>query len=177
LGNEYGIKRCAIRGTHWELEEHNWEQVENMIEHKNKKNAQRKKNEPSLVYVHWLCCMHILFLFLDPPNPSLFCLGYYPLRKHAITIHTYLMEEKKQVTKQNQLWTRGVSHRGLAIYIKSIFKAKEELWKFKYFTMQKYNLQKKSSKRNQNPSIYHINSITSLKFQHKPKYHVSKIFI
>jgi hypothetical protein len=31
-----------------------------------------------------------------------------------------------------------------------------------------YNLHKKSSKRNQNPSRYH-NSITNIKFQHKPK--------
>jgi hypothetical protein len=31
---------------------------------------------------------------------------------------------------------------GLAIYIEKYLKAKEELWKFKYFTMQKYNLQK-----------------------------------
>jgi hypothetical protein len=38
--------------------------------------------------------------------------------------------------------TRGVSNCGLAIYIKKYFKAKEELCKFKYFTMQKYNLQK-----------------------------------
>jgi hypothetical protein len=36
-----------------------------------------------------------------------------------------------------------VSHGGLAIYIKKKYlKAKEELWKFKYFTMQKYNLPK-----------------------------------
>jgi phosphorylcholine metabolism protein LicD len=42
----------------------------------------------------------------------------------------------------------------LAIYIKKYIKAKEELWKLKYFTMQKYNLQKKSSKINQNPSRY-----------------------
>jgi len=35
---------------------------------------------------------------------------------------------------------------------------------------------KKSSKRNQNPSRYY-NSITNLKFQHKPKYHVSKILV
>jgi hypothetical protein len=36
-----------------------------------------------------------------------------------------------------------VSHCGLAIYIKKYLKAKEELWKHKYFTMQKYiNLQK-----------------------------------
>jgi hypothetical protein len=38
--------------------------------------------------------------------------------------------------------TRGLSHCGLAIYILKYLKAKEELWKFKYFTMQKYNLQK-----------------------------------
>jgi hypothetical protein len=37
--------------------------------------------------------------------------------------------------------TRGVSHCGLAIYIEKYLKAKEgELWKLKYFTMQKYNL-------------------------------------
>jgi hypothetical protein len=48
--------------------------------------------------------------------------------------------------------TRGVSLCGLVIYTKKYLKAKEELWKLKYFTMQKYNLQKKSLKRNQNPS-------------------------
>jgi hypothetical protein len=37
---------------------------------------------------------------------------------------------------------RGVSHTvgGLAIYMKNYLNAKEELWKVKYFTMQKYNL-------------------------------------
>jgi hypothetical protein len=35
---------------------------------------------------------------------------------------------------------------------------------------------KKSSKRNQNPSRYY-NPITNLKFEHKPEYHLSKIFI
>jgi hypothetical protein len=53
---------------------------------------------------------------------------------------------------------------GFAIYVKKKFKKKkkekrkkeeEELWKLKYFIMQKYNLQKKSSKRNQNPSRYY----------------------
>jgi hypothetical protein len=35
-----------------------------------------------------------------------------------------------------------VSHCGLAIHINKSLKAKEEeLWKLKYFTMQKYNLQ------------------------------------
>jgi hypothetical protein len=39
--------------------------------------------------------------------------------------------------------TRVVSHHdGLAIYIQKYPKAKEEeLWKLKYFTIQKYNLQ------------------------------------
>jgi hypothetical protein len=35
-----------------------------------------------------------------------------------------------------------VSHCDLVIYIKKYPKAKEELHKFKYFIMQKYNLQK-----------------------------------
>jgi hypothetical protein len=35
---------------------------------------------------------------------------------------------------------------------------------------------KKSSKRKQNPSKYY-NSVNNLKFQHKPKYHLSKILI
>ncbi len=37
---------------------------------------------------------------------------------------------------------------------------------------------KKSSKKSQNPSKYYYNSITTkLKFQHKPKYHLSNILI
>ncbi len=45
------------------------------------------------------------------------------------------------------LWTAtlyylGVSYGGLAIYNKKYLKAKEELWKFIYFMMQKYNHQK-----------------------------------
>jgi hypothetical protein len=39
-------------------------------------------------------------------------------------------------------------------------KAKEELWKLKYFTMQKYNLQKNPLEKTQNPSRYY-NSITN----------------
>jgi hypothetical protein len=38
--------------------------------------------------------------------------------------------------------TRDVSHCDLAIYIKKYLKAKEELWKLKYISMQKHNLQK-----------------------------------
>jgi hypothetical protein len=68
--------------------------------------------------------------------------------------------------------TSGVSHSHLAINIEKYINAKEQLPKLKCFTMQKYNLQK----GNQNPSRYY-NSITNLKFQHNPKYHLSKIFI
>ncbi len=44
----------------------------------------------------------------------------------------------------------------LPLTFKKYLKAKEELWKLKYFTMQKYNLPKKTSKRNQNRSTYII---------------------
>jgi hypothetical protein len=38
---------------------------------------------------------------------------------------------------------QGVSHIvALPFTLKMYLKAKEELWKFKYFTMQKYNLKK-----------------------------------
>jgi hypothetical protein len=41
-----------------------------------------------------------------------------------------------------------VSHCDLAIYIKKYYlKAKEELWKLKYFTMRKYNLSKTLEKK------------------------------
>jgi len=46
---------------------------------------------------------------------------------------------RKCTTKERL--TRGVSYGGLAIYIKKYLKAKEEqLWKLKYFTMQKKNI-------------------------------------
>jgi len=80
-------------------------------------------------------------------------------------MHPYLLRAPWFGTAQCDKQTRGVSQCGLAIYIKKYLKAKEESWKLKYFNMRKYNLQKKSSKRNQNPSRYY-NSITNLKFQH-----------
>jgi hypothetical protein len=68
-------------------------------------------------------------------------------------------------------------NKGLVIYIKKYLKAKKKNYEnFKYFTMQKYNLQKNPLKETKNPSRYH-NSIISLKFQHKPKHHLSKILI
>jgi hypothetical protein len=52
---------------------------------------------------------------------------------------------------------------------KKYLKTKEELWKLKYFSMRKYNLQKNSLKETLNPSRYYYNSLTNLKFQQKPK--------
>ncbi len=44
-------------------------------------------------------------------------------------------------------------------------------------TCKNYNLQKHPRKRNQNASRYYNSKITNLKFQHKPKYHLSKILV
>ncbi len=88
---------------------------------------------------------------------------------HSLSLFLYT---PNQLTNK----TRGVSHCSLAIYIKKYLKAKDKLWKFKYVTLQKYNLPKKCFNRDQNPSRYQ-NSITNFKFQHKPKYHLSKILI
>jgi hypothetical protein len=46
------------------------------------------------------------------------------------------------ITPTKQSKTSGVSHCGLAIYIEKCLKAKEEIWKFKYFTIHKYYLPK-----------------------------------
>ncbi len=78
--------------------------------------------------------------------------------------------------------TRGVSHRGLAIYIKKMYlKAKEEeLWtkNSNISPCKKYNFQKilwKKETKILQDIIIRTLFITNLKFQHKPKYHLSKI--
>ncbi len=64
----------------------------------------------------------------------------------AITQNCPPKKNKKQNKKQKTKTKRGVCYTLWPChlqYIKKVyFKAKEELWKFKYFTMQKYNLQK-----------------------------------
>jgi len=55
---------------------------------------------------------------------------------------TTTTKETFDIKFYNTYRTRGVSYCGLAIYIKKYVNAKEELWKLKYFTMQKYNLKK-----------------------------------
>jgi hypothetical protein len=79
---------------------------------------------------------------------------------------------------QSITWlTRGVSHCGLAIYIKKYLKAKEELGKLKYFHHAKIQSSRKNPlKETKNPSRYY-NSVTNLKFQNKPKYHLSNLIL
>jgi hypothetical protein len=74
--------------------------------------------------------------------------------------------------------TRGVSHTtALPFTLKFILRQKKNYENSNISPCTKCNLQKKkSSKRNQNPSRYH-NSITNLKFEHKPKYHLSRILV
>jgi hypothetical protein len=66
----------------------------------------------------------------------------------------------------------------LPFILKCILKAKGELWKLKYFTMNKYNLQS-NDPLNETKILqkYYNSIITNLQFQHKPKYHLSKILI
>jgi hypothetical protein len=80
--------------------------------------------------------------------------------------------------------TKGVSHCGkakckcklaLPFTLKSILRQKKNYENSNISPCKNITLQK-SSKRNRNPSTYY-NSITNLQFQHKPKYHLSKIFV
>jgi hypothetical protein len=73
--------------------------------------------------------------------------------------------------------TRGVSHCGLAVYIKKVSSGKRRIMEIQIFHHAKIQSSKTSSKRSQNPSRYHNSITTNLKLQHKPKYCLSKILI
>jgi hypothetical protein len=64
----------------------------------------------------------------------------------------------------------------LPFTLKSILRQKKGIMEIQIFHHAKTLSSKKSSKRNQNLSRYH-NSIINLKFQHKPKYHLSKLLL
>jgi hypothetical protein len=70
-------------------------------------------------------------------------------------------QQQQQIRKRNHTKHTAIqqSHCDLALpfTLEKYLKAKEEeLWKLKYFTAcKKYNLQKNSSTRNQNPSTYY----------------------
>jgi len=70
-----------------------------------------------------------IFTYLNPINSLLLCTG-----------------QSSATSGESQLGFAFGNEGGLAIYIKTYLKAKEELWKLKYFTMQKYNLHKNTLK-------------------------------
>ncbi len=59
-----------------------------------------------------------------------------------------LISIPKKKKNPKRLWNEGCVALPFNLHLKSIFKAKEEeLWKLKYFTMQKYQLQKVLKKK------------------------------
>jgi hypothetical protein len=72
-----------------------------------------------------------------------------------------------------------LSHGGLVIYIKKDLKAKRRrrIMRNSNISPCKNMIFEKPSKTNQNPSRYNNSIIANLKFQYKPKYHLSKILI
>jgi len=90
---------------------------------------------------HLNCAHNFFFFFLKYLNGKInenkwprICLN-----SKITSIHTYNINYYSQVAldEKSKAKTKGVSHYGLAIYMKTYLKAKEELWKLKYFTMQK----------------------------------------
>ncbi len=72
---------------------------------------------------------------------------------------------------------RGASHTvALPFTLNPILRQKKNYGNSNISYHAKNIIFKKSSKRNQNPLRYY-NSVTNLKFQHKPKYHLSKFLI
>jgi hypothetical protein len=70
---------------------------------------------------------------------------------------------------------QGVCHTvALPFTLKSILRQKKN-YENSNISPCKNVIFQKSSKGIKNPSRYYCNSITNLKFQHKPKYHFSKI--
>jgi hypothetical protein len=74
----------------------------------------------------------------------LFCFGWKTNQRGLFTKNKIKCQScLPKLTNMNHTTTRGVSQCGVAICIKKYLKAKEELGKLKYFTMQKYiSLQK-----------------------------------
>jgi hypothetical protein len=88
---------------------------------------------------------------------------------------TYGRRQVLWPTETNSQTKQGVCHTvALPFTLKFILRQKKN-YENSNILPCKNIIFKKSSKRNQNPSRYH-KSLTNLKFQHKPKYHLSKTF-
>ncbi len=65
----------------------------------------------------------------------------FPFQYKLFSSSKKFTKEKKKKPKQKQTNKQGVCHIvALPFILKKYLKAKEELWKLKYFTMQKHNL-------------------------------------
>ncbi len=145
------------------------------------KNIKKKRKNPQPAITEWTeltmeevefvptCCnFWVCFVFLSPFCFLLLC---------------WLMGgpiESSEKASASISWTQdhqGVCHAvALPFTLKSIINQKKNYGNLNISPWKKYNLKKISSQRYQNPSRYH-NSITILKFQHKPKYHLLEILI
>jgi hypothetical protein len=82
-------------------------------------------------------------------------------------------------TPKKKKKTRGVSHCGLATYVKKCLKAKRRIMETQIFHQCKNIYSSKNPLKETQilQDIIITSIITNLKFQHKPKYHLSKILI
>jgi hypothetical protein len=93
-----------------------------------------------------------------------------------VSCDTPLMHAYDNSHANDNMIKQGVCHTmALPFALKSILRQKKN-YENSNISPCENKIFKKSSKRNQNPSRYY-NSITNLKFQHKPKYHLTKILI
>jgi hypothetical protein len=96
-------------------------------------------------------------------------------RVTSLTVPFYKNPSGVPKQQQQQQQQQGVCHTvALPFTLKKYLKEKKKNYGNSNISPCKNIIFKNSSKTNQNPSR-HFNSITDLKFQHKPKSHLSKI--
>jgi len=98
------------------------------------------------------------------------------MKKFTLKFWMDALGDYEQVEHNTQHIKQGACHTvALPFTLKSILRQKKNYGNSN-ISPCKNIIFPKSSKRNQNLSRYY-NSITNLKFQHTPKYHLSKILI
>jgi len=157
--------------------------------------------ESMLLWAHG-CCSHVLQSPLSDPMPhaakwqriglcTLFCSQFLNGYKANLTYYTGSSAHWSRLAPEIMEWSKmkqekgkereqkrkqGVCHTlAYPFTLKHILRQKKNYGNSN-ISPCKNTISKKSSKRNQNHSR-HYNSITNLKFQHKPKYHCSKTLI
>jgi hypothetical protein len=121
------------------------------------------KNEIKQVFIFWNMPCEILHLVSSPPTTLRISLEVFTSKIWiSVTIWWFFTTKIKQ----------GVCHT-VALPLKHILRQKKN-YKNSNISPCKTTILKKPSERNQNSSRYY-DSVTNLKFQHKPKYRLSKI--